>query len=83
MKYPIGIQSLDQIREEGYVYVDTTALAYDLANKSMGDCFQGVIHRAHQQTGYAKPYATDPRHLIRIGMNFSSQTRTIAEWKCQ
>ena len=36
-----------------------------------------------EQKGYAKPYATDPRHLIRIGMNFSSQTRTIAEWKCQ
>ncbi|MGN0054137.1 MAG: PD-(D/E)XK nuclease domain-containing protein, partial [Bacteroides sp.] len=32
--------------------------------------------------GYAKPYATDPRTVIRIGMNFSSETRTIAEWKC-
>ncbi len=34
-----------------------------------------------EQKGYAKPYATDPRCLIRIGMNFSSQTRTIAQWK--
>ena len=33
--------------------------------------------------GYAKPYAADPRQLIRIGMNFSSETRTIAEWKVQ
>ena len=49
MKYPIGIQSFDQIREDGYVYVDKTALVYD---------------------------------LIRIGMNFSSQTRIITEWKC-
>ena len=32
---------------------------------------------------YAKPYTTDPRHLIRIGMNFSSETRTIAQWKVQ
>ena len=24
MKYPIGIQSFDQIREDGYVYVDKT-----------------------------------------------------------
>lgn len=31
--------------------------------------------------GYAKPYAVDPRTVVRIGMNFSSQTRTIAEWK--
>lgn len=30
MKYPIGIQSFDQIRKEGYVYVDKTALIYDL-----------------------------------------------------
>ena len=30
MKYPIGIQSFDRIRQEGYVYVDKTALIYDL-----------------------------------------------------
>ena len=33
--------------------------------------------------GYAKPYTTDPRQVIRIGMNFSSETRTIAEWKVE
>ena len=33
MKYPIGIQSFDQIREDGYVYVDKTALIYDLVSK--------------------------------------------------
>ena len=31
MKYPIGLQSFDQIRQEGYLYVDKTALVYDLA----------------------------------------------------
>ena len=30
MKFPIGMQSFDQIREEGFVYVDKTALVYDL-----------------------------------------------------
>ena len=30
MKYPIGMQSFSQIREDGYVYVDKTALIYDL-----------------------------------------------------
>ncbi|WP_175631506.1 ATP-binding protein [Bacteroides acidifaciens] len=30
MKYPIGIQSFDQIREDGFVYVDKTDLIYDL-----------------------------------------------------
>ena len=30
MKYPIGVQSFEQIIEDGYVYVDKTALVYDL-----------------------------------------------------
>ena len=30
MKYPIGIQSFDKLREEGYVYVDKTELIYRL-----------------------------------------------------
>ena len=33
MKYPIGIQSFDRIREEGYLYVDKTDLVYDLVSK--------------------------------------------------
>ena len=33
-----------------------------------------------EQKGYAKPYLHDPRRVLRIGMNFSSETRTIAEW---
>ena len=33
MKYPIGIQSFDQIIEDGYVYVDKTALIYSLAKE--------------------------------------------------
>ena len=33
MKYPIGIQSFDHIREDGFVYVDKTDLVYDLVQK--------------------------------------------------
>ena len=33
MKYPIGIQSFDQIIEDGYVYVDKTAIVYNLAHE--------------------------------------------------
>ena len=32
MKYPIGIQSFEKIREGGYVYVDKTELVYSLVN---------------------------------------------------
>ena len=33
MKYPIGIQTFEKLREEGYVYVDKTALIYELVSK--------------------------------------------------
>ena len=33
MKYPIGIQDFEKIRENGYVYVDKTASIYDLVTK--------------------------------------------------
>ena len=32
MKYPIGIQSFDRIREEGYIYVDKTDMIYQLVS---------------------------------------------------
>ena len=33
MKYPIGIQSFDQIINDGYVYVDNTELIYRMATE--------------------------------------------------
>ena len=33
MKYPIGVQSFEQIIQDGYVYVDKTAIIYDLVKK--------------------------------------------------
>ena len=33
MKYPIGIQSFEKIRTEGYVYVDKTTLMYNLVSQ--------------------------------------------------
>ena len=35
MKYPIGIQSFETIRRDGYVYVDKTDLIYELAKGSV------------------------------------------------
>lgn len=33
MKYPVGIQNFEKIRNEGFVYVDKTALIYKLADE--------------------------------------------------
>lgn len=30
--------------------------------------------------GYAEPFAADARHLLKIGVNFNSQTRNIDRW---
>lgn len=37
MKYPIGVQSFEVLREEGFVYVDKTDLVYQLAQQHI--CF--------------------------------------------
>ena len=30
MKFPVGVQTFEKIREEGYVYVDKTDLIYQI-----------------------------------------------------
>ena len=30
MKFPVGVQTFEKIREEGYVYVDKTKMLYQL-----------------------------------------------------
>ena len=34
-----------------------------------------------EEKQYALPYASDPRPVHKIGVNISSETRTVAEWK--
>jgi hypothetical protein len=34
-----------------------------------------------EEKGYATPYLTDPRLLIKLGVNFSTATRTLTDWK--
>jgi hypothetical protein len=34
-----------------------------------------------EKKGYATPYLSDPRQLIKLGVNFSTATRTLTDWK--
>jgi hypothetical protein len=34
-----------------------------------------------EEKGYATPYLSDPRQLIKLGVNFSTATRTLSDWK--
>jgi hypothetical protein len=31
--------------------------------------------------GYATPFLTDGRKLVRVGVNFATKSRTVEEWK--
>ena len=81
----IGVycQAIKVEDRQSYGRVDCTLemkdYVYILEFKMDGSADEAL--RQIEAKGYAKPYATDPRQLIRIGMNFSSETRTIAEWK--
>ena len=39
--------------------------------------------RQIEEKGYTRPYATDPRKLFRIGVNFSAETGTISEFEVE
>lgn len=41
---------------------------------------EGALQQIKEK-GYAKEYAIDSRHIHQIGVNFSSKTGTIEEWK--
>jgi hypothetical protein len=34
-----------------------------------------------ESKGYAIPYEADGRRVVKVGVTFSSQTRTIEDWK--
>lgn len=38
-----------------------------------------ALHQINEKN-YAQPFATDPRKLFKIGINFSNQTRNIEKW---
>ena len=42
MKYPIGIQSFESLINDGYIYVDKTALIYQLVHT--GRYYLSLIH---------------------------------------
>jgi hypothetical protein len=47
------------------------------------DATPQVALRQIEEKGYALPYLTDGREIVKVGVSFSTQTRTIAEWACE
>ena len=47
--YPIGIQNFEKIRKDGYLYIDKTALIYQLA-KTGSLLFLGVVRGVSEES---------------------------------
>ena len=70
MKYPIGIQSFEVIREDGYVYVDKTALVYDLVKN-------GKVYFLSRGTNIPSSTSTSTEETIHRMENWRTPSKTI------
>ena len=61
------------------VVIKTKDYIYIIECKLDGSADEAL--RQIEEKGYAKPYATDPRKLFKIGINFSSEIRGVSEWR--
>ena len=59
------------IKTKDYIYI----LEFKL-DKSAEEALLQIVDKQ-----YAKPYEHDGRHIYKIGVNFSTQTRRIEGWK--
>mgnify|MGYP001400147235 FL=1 len=59
------------LKTSGYIYI--------MEFKLDGTVEEAI--RQIEEKGYAEPFAHDPRKLIKLAVNFSSETRNIAEWE--
>lgn len=60
-------------------YEDNT-YAIDFPNSEVRKGLMSLLAQ-DEDKGYTTPYLSDPRQLYRIGVNISSDTRTVSEWK--
>ncbi|MBR3456283.1 MAG: ATP-binding protein [Bacteroidaceae bacterium] len=59
------------VKTSDYIYIFEFKL-----DKNADEALQQI-----EDKGYALPYAADPRRLFKIGVNFTSEHRRVAEWK--
>lgn len=59
------------VQTKEYIYIIELKI-----NSSVEKALQQI-----EEKGYARPFATNPRKLYKIGINFSTATRCIEDWK--
>ena len=72
----------EKVQSQGRVdcIVETRDFVYIFEFKLDGKADEAL--RQIEEKGYAKEYEADKRRIYRIGAVFSSETGTIADWKC-
>lgn len=74
---------VEQPQSQGRVdcIVETPKYVYIFEFKLDGTASEAL--RQIEERGYARPYASDSRTVLRIGAGFSSATGTIEDWKAE
>ena len=92
-KLPVGIQTFEEIRNNGYLYVDKTKkeLFAGLAIEKLEEQnsvdesgtlrVKGPVHQQITEKGCDKPYLSCGKQIVKIGVVFDPETRTITEYK--
>jgi hypothetical protein len=77
------------LSNEVYAEVRNSAGATDVVIKTSGyiyvveikiDSSSDVALKQIEDKGYATPYLADGREVIKLGINFSTESRTISDW---
>src|SRR5574344_207957 len=63
------------------VFIKTKDVLYIIELKLDGSADEAL--QQIEEKGYAAPFANDSRTLYKIGVNFSSETRGVEEWKIE
>lgn len=73
---------IEKEQSEGRVdcIVETPQYVYIFEFKLDGTAKEAIQQITNK--GYARPYLTDKRSIVQIGVNFSSKTGTVEEWEC-
>ena len=80
-RYPVGIQTFGNIREGHYLYVDKTPYIVDFRKKKrMKYLFQTVSYLIFNLMGDLIPYSAEGKRLVKVGINYDSQQRTLGDW---
>jgi hypothetical protein len=69
----IGLHIIQKFRLTDTVYV--IELKYD---KSADEALRQIDDK-----GYLIPYSADGKRLVKVGINYDSQKRTIGDWKIE